>query len=169
MKYAQWLVISLAAAFAAGMLFVNVYNSIVDAPNWGRDIPDSINAAREYFQIANPGRFFRLASPVNQGLALIALIACWPNGRWPRILCIVGLACAIGADVMTFAYFYPRNNVMFVDPISNVDAIRSAWAGWSATNWIRSGVCAVNTICEFGALILVSRPDGDLNQASEAS
>ena len=156
MKYAQWLVLSLAAMFAAGLLFVNVYNSIVDAPNWGRDIPASINAAREYFQIANPGRFFRLASPINQGLALIALIAAWPAGRWPRILYGVALATALLADVMTFAYFYPRNAIMFNDPITDIDAVRSAWAGWSATNWLRSAICAVTVACNFVGLFLVT-------------
>src|SRR5206468_3846955 len=132
MKYAQWLILSLAATFAAGILFVNIYNSIVDAPNWGRDIPTSLNAAREYFQIANPGRFFRLVSPINQGLTLLALIACWPYGKLPRVICSVALASAILGDVMTFAYFYPRNEIMFTDPMTNIDAVRNAWSGWSA-------------------------------------
>lgn len=156
MKYAQWLVLSLAAMFAAGLLFVNVYNSIVDAPNWGRDIPTSIYAAREYFQIANPGRFFRLASPINQGLALLALIAAWPAGRWARILYTAALVTALLADALTFAYFYPRNAVMFNDPITDIDAIRAAWAGWSATNWLRSAICGVTVICDFVGLYLVS-------------
>ena len=43
---------------------------MVDAPNWGRDVPASIVAARDYFIVKNPGSFFRVISPVNQVLAL---------------------------------------------------------------------------------------------------
>jgi hypothetical protein len=77
MNNLRQIAICLATTFAAGMLFVNVYTSIVDAPNWGRDIPASIEATRNYFVVANPGTFFRLAAPINQVVTLIALVACW--------------------------------------------------------------------------------------------
>lgn len=34
----------------SGILFVNIYNSLIDAPNWGRSIPSSLETARHYFQ-----------------------------------------------------------------------------------------------------------------------
>src|SRR5688572_28558401 len=112
-----------SAAIAAGLLFVNVYTSIVDAPNWGADLPTSIQVARSYFSVANPGNFFRIFSPLNQLLALIAVIACWKVNRY---LAIGSLLVAIVADVFTFGYFYPRNEIMFMAPL-DTDAIRLAW------------------------------------------
>src|ERR671911_601416 len=103
-----------SAATAAGLLFVNVYTSVVDAPNWGANLPHSIEAARAYFTVANPGTFFRVASPLNQLLAVVAVILTWRNGRY---IALSVLLTAVLADVMTFAYFYPRNEVMFLAPV----------------------------------------------------
>src|SRR5687768_8537342 len=94
------ILLGLSAAVAAGLLFVNVYTSIVDAPNWGADIPNSIVAARNYFSVANPGNFFRIFSPLNQVLALIAVIVCWKVNRY---IALASLAVAIMADLFTFA------------------------------------------------------------------
>jgi hypothetical protein len=59
------------------VLGANVYNSVVDAPNWGATIPDSLETTKNYFAIGDPGTFFRVASPLAQILTLIALIVCW--------------------------------------------------------------------------------------------
>ena len=58
---------------ASGLLISNIYTSVVDSTSWGSNIPHSIEAAREYFKTVNPGNFFRIYSPVNQVLALLAL------------------------------------------------------------------------------------------------
>jgi hypothetical protein len=149
-------ILILAAIFASGILFVNVYTSIVDVPNWGRDLPGSIMAAREYFRAANPGTFFRVVSPINQVLGLLALIVCWRAGSRIRIYCALALICAVVGDIFTFAYFYPRNGIMFVAPI-DVDAIRTALAEWSTMNWVRSAVVALEVVFDFLALILVAK------------
>jgi len=67
----------LSVGIASGLLFVNIYTSLIDAKSWGSDIPNSIAKAREYFQTVNPGNFFRLFSPVNQ---VMALLACCDEG-----------------------------------------------------------------------------------------
>lgn len=147
------IIVGSAAAVASGLLFVNLYNSLVDAPNWGADIPNSITAARAYFSVANPGTFFRVFSPINQVLALLVVIVSWKNFRY---LAIAVLATALLADVMTFAYFYPRNDVMFVAPIDE-GAIRTAWSQWSSMNWLRSLLCVVNTVLAFVLLVSTSK------------
>ena len=151
-------ILMLAVTLAAGLLFVNIYTSVVDAPNWGRDIPTSLMAAREYFQVANPGTFFRVFSPANQLITLAALIICWRAGKQLRVLCGLALVCAIVAEVMTFAFFYPRNELLFVAPIgANLDIVRSAWSQWSNVNWIRSALIGLNLIFDFAALMKVKK------------
>jgi hypothetical protein len=147
------ILLSFFAAVAAGLLFVNLYNSIVDAPNWGASMTDSIVVARQYFSVANPGTFFRIVSPLNQVLALLAVIICWKNNRY---LALGSLAVAILADVMTFAYFYPRNEILFSAPVDET-AVRLAWEQWSSMNWVRSGLCLINTVLAFALLILTSK------------
>ena len=136
-------VLLLALAFAAGVTFVNIYTSLVDAPNWGSNIPDSISAARAYYSIKNPGDFFRIFSPANQVLALISLVLCWNAGARVRYICAAALIAAVAADALTFGYFYPRNEVMFMtDLATNVDNIKVAWGEWTAMNWVRTFIGA---------------------------
>ena len=146
-----------AVALAAGLLFLNVYTSVVDAPNWGHDIPNSLIAAREYFKVANPGTFFRIFSPANQVITLLALIACWRAGRQVMIYCGFALLLAIAADVMTFAFFYPRNDIMFVAPLTDTETLKNVWSQWTTVNWIRSAVCLANLFFDFAVLLRVAK------------
>src|SRR6185369_12713268 len=91
-------------ALMAGMLSVNVYNSIVDARSWSANIADSILTARDYFKTVNPGTFFRVASPLNQIFALADLVVCWKSGKKVRLCFGTALLLAVLTDAMTFAY-----------------------------------------------------------------
>ena len=148
--------LGISAAIAAGLLFVNVYNSVIDATNWGAAFPDSISAARQYFSQVNPGNFYRIVSPLNQVLAIIAVIACWKFKR-ERYIAIASLALTVLADALTFGYFYPRNEIMFTGPRENIDNIRLAWNQWTTMNWFRSAMCAVNTTLALSILVMISK------------
>ena len=155
-------ILILAAIFASGLLFVNVYTSLVDARNWGHDIPNSLIAARQYFSVANPGSFFRIASPISQIIALLALIICWGSGKRVRIYCAVALILAVSGDLFTYAYFFPRNDIMFVAPLtSDTEALRAAWSGWSTMNWPRSAILVVQVIANYLALMRVASTSSD--------
>lgn len=145
--------IALTAAVASGLLFVNMYTSIVDAPNWGANIPHSIETARQYFSVANPGNFFRFFSPLNQLLALIAVVACWKSNRY---IALSSFVVALLIDAFTFGYFYPRNEIMFVAPLDET-SIRTAWEQWSTMNWVRTLFCVVNVVLAFTLLIFTTK------------
>jgi hypothetical protein len=134
------------------VLGANVYNSVVDAPNWGASIPDSLDTAKQYFAVADPGTFFRAVAPAAQVAALLSLIAAWPAGRNARILAGAALLLTIFGDVLTFAYFYPRNALMFGPAAQPTEVLRDAWSGWSATNHFRSVVILASVICELSVL-----------------
>jgi hypothetical protein len=152
------LILLIAITFASGLLFVNVYNSIVDACNWGHDIPNSLSAARNYMSVANPGTFFRVVSPASQVIALIALILCWRAGWTVRVLCAIALVLAVSCDLLTFAYFYPRNDIMFVQPINaDTEFLKKTWSEWTFMNWPRSGILIVQVIIDYLALLRVTK------------
>lgn len=152
------LLLSLAVSFAVGLLFVNVYNSVVDAANWGHMLPASVEPARAYFKSADPGSFFRIASPINQVLSLIALVLCWKISPRLRVLCGIGFGLAVAGDLFTFAYFFPRNAILFQNPIEgHLDAIRIAGDQWIAMNWVRSAGVALNVLVNFLALFTLIR------------
>lgn len=145
--------VALSVTFAAGLLFTNVYNSIVDAPNWGSNLPTSIETARSYFGTRDPGSFYRVASPINQVISLLALASCWKAGGRVRLWCGAALLISVLSDMFTFAYFFPRNDIMFGAPIrTSIEMIRQAHSQWSFMNWVRSAGVALNVVAGFGAL-----------------
>jgi uncharacterized membrane protein len=148
-------VLWLAVIAIGGVLGANVYTSAVDAPNWGSNIPTSLYAARAYFTVANPGSFFRVASPLAQVLSLLALMLCW-NVPGARLLAALAVVANVTGDIMTFAYFYPRNDVMFVNPI-NIEAAAQAWRGWVAMNHVRSAVVLTALLAELATLTRVAQ------------
>jgi uncharacterized membrane protein len=147
------LMLLISISLAAGLLFANVYTSLIDARSWGSDIPKSIGVAREYFKTVNPGNYFRLFSPINQVVALLVVILCWKLGPSVRWLLLSALLLYILTDVITFAFFYPRNEVLFSSAsLSDVETLKKAWSEWSAVNWVRSFMLLVGLCCSFLAL-----------------
>lgn len=139
-------------ALMAVVLGVNVYNSIVDARSWSANIPDSILTARNYFKTVNPGTFFRTASPLNQVLALAALVVCWKSGRKARLYFGLAFVIAVLTDVLTFAYFYPRNDILFRAAQPSADVLAKICSEWSTMNWVRSLILAVGVVCSMKGL-----------------
>jgi hypothetical protein len=86
---------------------------MIDAKSWGNDIPNSISTAREYFKVVNPGNFFRLISPINQVLAIIVVVIFWKSNPSLRLYLGAAALLYVLCDMLTFGYFYPRNDIMF--------------------------------------------------------
>jgi hypothetical protein len=126
-------------AVASGLLLTNIYTSIVDAKSWGADIPQSIDTARKYFKVTNPGNFFRIFSPINQLLGLLALVLFWKASPSIRINLGIAFALYLVAEAMTFGYFYPRNDILFrTAQLTDTDTLRKVWGQWNSMNWVRS-------------------------------
>lgn len=125
---------------------------MIDAKLWGTDIPRSIETAREYLKAVNPGNFFRIFSPINQVLALVALVLFWKSSPTVRIYLGITLVLYVLSELFTFSYFYPRNDIMFKNSLTDIDAIRKAWTGWNSMNRLRSFILFAGIIFSFMAL-----------------
>jgi hypothetical protein len=140
-------------SIASGLLFVNIYTSLVDAQSWGCDIPNSIAAAREYFKSITPGNYFRLFSPINQIVGLLVLILFWKSSPSVRMYLGASLVLYVLADVLTFAYFYPRNDIMFkTAQLTDIDLLRKTWSEWNSMNWVRSAILVAGLCFSFLSL-----------------
>src|SRR6476620_8540356 len=140
-------------AIASGLILANIYTSLVDARSWGSNIPESIGTARNYFKVVTPGDFFRIFSPINQVLGLLALILFWKVGPSVRICLGAAFLLYVAADAFTFAYFYPRNDIMFKSgDLSNIELMRTTWREWSNMNWVRTAILIVGVICSCASL-----------------
>ncbi len=147
------LVLYAAVAFSSGLFFTNIYNSIVNAANWESNIPQSISATRNFFLMANPGTFFILIDPTNMLLIVVAIILFWKRSASIRLYLGIALLCYISSMVLTFTYFYPRNEIMFLsEPLPDTAILKKAAAEWGRMNWVRSSIWLAGLICTFLAL-----------------
>jgi hypothetical protein len=152
-KQMKTILLFASIGIASGLLFVNIYTSLVDARSWGSHLPNSIGAAREYFKTVSPGNFFRLFSPINQVLGLLALIFFWKSSPGIRLGLGTAFVLYIAADVFTFAYFYPRNDIMFkTAQLSDVNLLKKTVTEWSNMNWLRSFIIMAGLCCSWLSL-----------------
>lgn len=147
------LVLYASVAFSSGLFFTNIYNSIVNAANWESNVPDSITATKDFFVVANPGTFFQLIDPTNLILIVLALILFWKKSTSIRLYLGVALLCYISAMILTFTYFYPRNEIMFLsEQLPDTETLKKVASEWGRMNWVRSLIWLAGLICSFLAL-----------------
>jgi hypothetical protein len=59
------------------------------------------------------------------------------------------------AEGMTFKYFYPRNEILFMSNIADEQVLRETWHQWTSMNWVRSAVVLLGIICSFSAVHVI--------------
>ena len=147
------LILYLSITFMAGIAFANLYNSVVDTTSWISDVPASILVFRQYYQHVNPGNFFRIFSPLNQILAIASVIVFWKTSSKVRLFLIIAFLLAVSGDVLTFAYFYPRNDLLVSLPIrGNTGRLTDILRQWRAMNWVRTILILAGLAFLFGGL-----------------
>lgn len=140
-------------AFSSGLFFTNIYNSIVNAANWESNVPNSITATKDFFVVANPGTFFQLIDPTNLILIVLALILFWKESTSIRLYLGIALLCYISSMILTFTYFYPRNEIMFLsEQLPDTETLKKVASEWGRMNWVRSLIWLAGLICSFLAL-----------------
>jgi uncharacterized membrane protein len=80
--------------------------------------PTSLEHARGFYHATNPGMFFRWLVPATQLFLLLALVVNWkpaPGTRWKLAGALVFLVLT---DMITFRFHYPRNDILFVAPLT---------------------------------------------------
>ena len=147
------IVLYAAVAFSSGLFFTLVYNSIVNAANWESNIPQSITATRDFFVVANPGTFFQLIDPTNMLLIVLALILFWKKSSSIRLFLGIALLCYVSSMILTFTYFYPRNEIMFLsEQLPDTETLKKAASEWGRMGWVRCFLSLAGLVCSFLAL-----------------
>ncbi len=143
----------LSISIASGLLFANLYTSLIDAKSWGSNIPNSIATARDYFKTVNPGNFFRVFSPVNQALGILVLALYWKASSSIRLCLGAALVLYLLAEGLTFGYFFPRNDILFkTASLTDVDTLKKTWSEWNTMNWVRSTILLIGIFFSFLSL-----------------
>lgn len=147
------IILYISITLSAGLLLTNVYSSLVDSRIWGAEIPKSMQAARNYYHYVNPGAFFGLISPANLVFGLISVILLWNSPGKVRTFLITAFLLYAANEIFTFAYFYPRNFIIFGSSLTeNLENIRDAWMQWNQMNWVRSLILLAGLFFSFMGL-----------------
>lgn len=135
-------VLHMAIVASGGLLFVNFYNSIVDAPNWGYDLPRSLEVARNYFAYKSPAELFKYSGPLIHVIGINCVIRFWTADRKVLWYNVMALAAILFTDLLTFIFFLPLNEVLF-GITQDTALIRHTLLQWELLNWFRTIVLAV--------------------------
>ncbi|MGW5260534.1 hypothetical protein ACWEQG_06160 [Microbispora sp. NPDC004025] len=124
-------------------------------PNIFRDPPASLVLAREFIVAGGPSDFFPpLGLTVITG-AVAATLLTWriPTVRWWVAAAAVVFVCA--EFLFSAAFFWPRNTIMFVDPVGTHPAgyLREVAAEFEAGHWVRVAGGVVTAALTFAGLL----------------
>jgi hypothetical protein len=149
--------VAVALVFLAMLLGTGVYQNVVDAPNY-MGAPTSLEHARGFYHATNPGMFFRWLVPATQLFLVLALVFNWkpdPGTRWK-------LAGALGflilTDMITFRFHYPRNDILFIAPLTKppeyYDQVVKEWA---IGNYVRVALILTAVVLAMVSMIRIAR------------
>jgi len=137
------------------LLGATVYESVVMAPNYERDIPDSISLARRFLERTTPAHYFRVIAPLTLVLLLIDVIVSW-RVQDARVGLLIGFAALVIGDAITFAFHYPRLDIMFRQPLGeDADRLRKAAREWSRGNVVRAVLLVVAFLAVLHAFAMI--------------
>jgi len=131
------------------MLGADVYESVMLAPNL-QGAPTSLEHARGFYHLTDPGVFFRVVSTATQ-LFLVVAFGRQLEVPGHAIASAAALALAILADVITFKFHYPRNAVLFLAPMTGQAA------EWAVGNYVRIVLILTAVILVMTSMIRIAR------------
>jgi Domain of unknown function (DUF1772) len=118
------------------LLGASSFQVVVDMPNW-TGLP-ALEHYRAFCQVLNPGTFFQMRLQTTLLALLAALVCNWrpiPATRW-RLAGALALTILVG--VITFAVHFPRNRILFEDPLTRTTAYyHQVVMEWAAGDYIR--------------------------------
>jgi Domain of unknown function (DUF1772) len=158
------LVVAIALVLSAMLLGTGVYQNVVDAPNYHGGLT-ALEHARGFYHATNPGNFFRGLVPATQLFLLLGLVCNWkptPGTRWK----LAGaLAFLILTDVVTFRFHYPRNNILFVAPLTQPPAYYDqVVTEWAIGNYVRVALILIAVVLAMVSLIGIARETGGVKR-----
>jgi hypothetical protein len=125
-----------------------IYESVVMAPNYERDIPASIVIARQFLARTTPAHFFRPVTPLTQVLLL------------SRLVTALGLLPLL--DAITFTFHYPRLAIMFKALLPEDPArLRRAAREWALGNLAKAALLVAAFLAALQAVTMLAAPYTD--------
>ena len=149
-------VVLVALVWASMLSFGGVAaETVMLYPNIFGDVPASLNRAREFLVAGGPSTYF---PPLGAAVVLCCLAAVVLTWREPRLRWWTTGAAAVfvaGEFLFSVLFFWPRNEIMFVDPAGTHTAeyLRQVAAEFVAGHRVRLAGGAGTSALAFTALL----------------
>ena len=110
-------------AFAATLAYTWIMMIVLGAivletfmiyPNIFADPPASLRLTMDFLSVSGPSDFFPPLGLASWIFGAVALLLCWPY-RAVRWMLLLSLAMIVAEGVASITYFWPRNDIMFVE------------------------------------------------------
>jgi uncharacterized membrane protein len=129
----------------------------VDAPNY-MGAPTSLEHARGFYHATNPGMFFRWLVPVTQLFLLLALVVNWKPAPGTRWMLAGALVFLVLTDMITFRFHYPRNDILFIAPLTQSAAYYDQIVReWAIGNYVRVALILTAVVLVMVSMIRIAR------------
>ena len=149
--------VAIALVLSGMLLGTGVYQNVVDAPNY-MGAPNSLEHARGFYHATNPGMFFRALVPATQLFLVLALVCNWrpvPATRWKLVAALTFLTLT---DMITFRFHYPRNDILFVAPLTQPPAYYDrVVTEWAIGNYVRVALILTAVVLVMVSTIRIAR------------
>jgi uncharacterized membrane protein len=152
------LVSSFLPLLLLSMLFgASSFQLAVEAPNW-TGVPALEHYRAFYSPAINPGTFFQTLLPTALLALLAALVCNWrpiPATRW-RLAGALALMILVG--VLTFTFHFPRNKILFGDPLTRPEAYyHQVVTEWVAGDYVRLAMILSAVVLVAVSMIRIGR------------
>ncbi len=117
---------------------------MVEYPNWFANVPESLEATRDYYKVLHPGYFFQIFGPLSMLAGIGFVIVGWRIAS-ARNYVLICLAIFVGIEALTFLYIYPRLGIMLGPDSSSqsIDALRVAAEQFTIADRIRTALSLI--------------------------
>jgi Domain of unknown function (DUF1772) len=149
--------VAIALVLSAMLLGKGVYQNVVDAPNY-MGAPPSLEHARGFYHATNPGMFFRSLVPATQLFLILALAFNWRPAPQVRSRLAGALAVLILSDMVTFRFHYPRNEILFIAPLTKPpEYYDQVVREWAMGNYVRVALILTAVVLVMMSTIRIAR------------
>jgi hypothetical protein len=128
-------------------------------PNVFADPPASLELAMEFISVSAPNEFFPPLGFLSWVLGAGALVVCWPvkAARWWILFSLAMIVCE---GVVSMLYFWPRNEIMFVEgsEVHSAEYLRQVAREFETWHWrSRLGFNALAAVSAFVGFLRIYR------------
>ena len=127
-------------------------------PNVFYNPPDSFTAGLEFMKVRTPHDFYPPLGFLGWLLGAASLVAAWPIRRARRWI-MASLAMIVAEGLLSVAFFWPRNTIMFVEgpAVHSATVLRKAAEEFQHLHWWRVVLNVAGSAAIFKAFLVCHR------------